>query len=210
MSARATRQTAVDEVYHRLAPVYDVLYGALLHHGRRSAIDRLAPKPGETILEVGVGTGLSALRYPSSCRVVAIDVSAPMLERARTRLARRGCSHVQLLRMDAGHLAFAQGRFDAVYAPYVLNVVPNPIAVVREMQRVCRPGGRVVLLNHFDHAASRRRLWMRAAGRLAMWISGVNWHLDLERLLAATNLTPVSIEAVNLPRVSSLVVCRRA
>lgn len=210
MSARRPAQTTVDAVYERLAPIYDVIYGALLHHGRQSAIARLAPKPGESILEVGVGTALSALRYPPSSSVAAIDVSEAMLLRARNRLERRGCTHVRLCRMDACRLAFADRRFDAVYAPYVLNVVPDPVAAMREMRRVCRPGGRVILLNHFSHSAQRRPVWMRAAGRLAVWISGADWHLDLERLLAATNLTAVSVEPVNLPPVSSVVVCRRA
>ena len=215
MSREASRttpsaQTAVDAVYERLAPVYDVIYGALLHPGRKSAIARLAPTAGESILEVGVGTGLSALRYPPTCRVTAIDVSTAMLGRARARLERRGCRHVRLSRMDAGHLAFRDHQFHAVYAPYVLNVVPDPIAVVREMLRVCRPDGRLVLLNHFDHDDGPRPLWMRAAGRLAVWVTGADWHLNLDRVLAATALTAESIEPVNLPPVSSVVVCRRA
>jgi phosphatidylethanolamine/phosphatidyl-N-methylethanolamine N-methyltransferase len=202
-------QTTVDAVYERLAPIYDLIYGALLHHGRRSAMARLEARPGESILEVGVGTGLSALDYPPTCRVAAIDLSAPMLIRAQARLHRHGCRHVRLCRMDAAQLAFPDAHFDAVYAPYVLNVVPDPVAVVNEMRRVCRPGGRLILLNHFDHSSSRP-IWMRLAGRLAVWISGADWHLDLGRLLTATNLAAVSIEPVNLPPVSSVVVCRRA
>lgn len=207
--ARAAHVAAVEAVYERLAPFYDLIYGVLLDHGRRSAIERLAPKPGEAILEVGVGTALSALCYPPSSRVTAIDLSAPMLERARVRLERRGCRHVRLCRMDAARLAFTDGQFDAVYAPYVLNVVPDPIAVAREMLRVCRPDGRLVLLNHFDHAAVPRRGVNRFVGRLAVRISGVDWHLDLDRFLAATRLVAVSIEPVNVPPVSSVVVCRR-
>jgi phosphatidylethanolamine/phosphatidyl-N-methylethanolamine N-methyltransferase len=210
MSRNPSGQRVVDDVYERLAPVYDVIYGGLLDHGRRSAIARLAAHAGESILEVGVGTGLSAVRYPAACRVIAIDMSAPMLDRARVRLKRRGCGHVRLMRMDAAHLAFGDARFDAVYAPYVLNVVPNPIAVVKEMVRVCRPNGRIVLLNHFDHEARQRPFWMRAAGRLAVWISGADWHLSLECLLSAANLAAISVDAVNLPPVSSVVVCRRA
>jgi phosphatidylethanolamine/phosphatidyl-N-methylethanolamine N-methyltransferase len=200
----------MEPIYTGLAPLYDVIYGALLQHGRRSAIDRLAPQPGEAILEVGVGTGLSALHYPPDCSVTAIDLSAPMLQRARTRLLRRGCTHVRLCRMDANRLAFGDARFDAVYAPYVLNVVPDPEAVVHEMLRVCRPHGRLVLLNHFDHDSTPRHIWSRLAGRLAVWISGVDWHLDLKQLLAATRLTAISVEPVNLPPVSSVVVCRRS
>jgi phosphatidylethanolamine/phosphatidyl-N-methylethanolamine N-methyltransferase len=200
----------MEAIYSDLAPLYDVIYGALLQRGRRTAIDRLAPKWGEAILEIGVGTGLSALHYPASCSVTAIDLSPQMLRRARARLSRRGCTHVRLCRMDAGHLAFEDGEFDAVYAPYVLNVVSDPVAVLHEMLRVCRPGGRLVLLNHFVHRSIRRPLWGRVAGGLAARICGVDWHLDLEPLLAATNLTAVSLELVNLPPVSAIVVCRKS
>jgi phosphatidylethanolamine/phosphatidyl-N-methylethanolamine N-methyltransferase len=209
MSSHKPALSTVEAVYKRLAPFYDVIYGALLQHGRSSAIERLAPRPGESILEVGVGTGLSALHYPSDCRIVAIDVSAPMLERAQARLERHGCAHVRLSRMDASRLAFGDAVFDAVYAPYVLNVVPDPVTVAREMRRVCRPGGRLVLLNHFAHDDAPRHVVNRAVGRLAVLISGVDWHLDLDRLLTATKLTAVSVDAVNMPPVSSVVVCRR-
>src|SRR5262245_21488763 len=133
-------------IYRQFAPLYDVIYGALLDHGRRSAIARLAPQPGESILEVGVGSGLSAVHYPGWCRVAAIDLSAPMLERARRRLRRRRCDHVRLFRMGAARLAFRDAQFNAVYAPYVLNVVADPPAVLREILRVCRPEARLVLL----------------------------------------------------------------
>jgi phosphatidylethanolamine/phosphatidyl-N-methylethanolamine N-methyltransferase len=160
---------------------------------------RLAPSWGESILEIGVGTGLSAVQYPRGCRVVAIDVSAHMLERAQTRLRRRGVRHVTLCRMDGAHLAFPDAQFDAVYAPYVMNVVADPATVAREMLRVCRPSGRLVLLNHFDRAD---------IGRLASR-AGVNWHVDLHALLRTVGLTALSVEGVNLPRVSSVVVCRK-
>ena len=200
----------MDAIYSDLAPLYDVIYGALLHHGRRAAIDRLAPKWGESILEIGVGTGLSAVHYPAGCSVTALDLSEHMLRRAQTRLTRRGCRHVRLCRMDAAHLGFADGEFDAVYAPYVLNVVSDPAAVMREILRVCRPDARLVLLNHFDHPALPRNAGTGIAGRLAARIGGVDWHLNLKSLLAGSGLTAVSIEAVNRPPVSSVVVCRRS
>ena len=199
----------VEPLYSRLAPFYDAIYGISLDHGRRRAMRRLAPRPGESILEVGVGTGIGASRYPRECRVTAIDLSAAMLERARTRIASRGCEHVRLCRMDATQLGFPDAHFDAVYAPYVLNVVADPLAGVREMVRVCRRGGRIVLLNHFMTAGAHDMV-SRVAGRLAGMLSGVNWHLDLEALLREAGLVATAMEGVNLPRVSSVVVCRRA
>jgi phosphatidylethanolamine/phosphatidyl-N-methylethanolamine N-methyltransferase len=198
----------VENTYRRLAPIYDLIYGALLQHGRRCAMFRLAPRPGETILEVGVGTGLSALQYPRGCRVVAIDLSAPMLDRARVRLRQHRIDHVKLCRMDAAALAFPDMQFDAIYAPYVLNVVPDPVRVAREMVRVHRPGGRLVLLNHFEHINGRGHALDRFVGRLAVRISGVNWHLDFRTFLKDAGLTALSVEHVNVPPVSSVVVCR--
>ena len=199
---------SIEAIYRRLAPVYDLMYGFALEHGRRQAMTRLAPTPGESVLEVGVGTGLSALRYPDDCRVVAIDISEAMLERASQRLARRRVEHVALCRMDVTCLAFPDESFDAVYAPYVINVVPDPVGAAREMFRVCRPGGRVVLLNHFRESRTRDSV-ARFLGRVAERAGGANWNLDLRTLLDGAGLTAVSIDRVNVPRVSSVVLCRK-
>jgi phosphatidylethanolamine/phosphatidyl-N-methylethanolamine N-methyltransferase len=197
---------SVEALYQKLAPVYDLVYGLTLAPGRRHAMKRLAPTTGELILEIGVGTGLSALQYPRDCRVVAIDVSPHMLERARARLSRRRVRHVTLCRMDAARLAFPDAQFDAIYAPYVVNVVPDPVRVAREMLRVCRPAGRLVLLNHFDDPGHATRPVNRLLSPLVSRL-GMNWHIDLGTLLRDAGLTARSIEQVNVPRVSSVVVC---
>jgi phosphatidylethanolamine/phosphatidyl-N-methylethanolamine N-methyltransferase len=195
-----------ETVYQRLAPVYDLIYGATLDPGRRHAMTRLAPANGELILEVGVGTGLSAVKYPPDCRVVAIDLSSAMLERARLRLLRRRVEHVTLCRMDAARLGFGDALFDAVYAPYVMNIVRDPVAVAREMLRVCRPSGRLVLLNHFADAAES---WVGdLLGRMASR-AGVNWDMDLHGFLRDTGLVARSVERVNVPGVSSVVICQK-
>lgn len=199
----------VELVYHRLAPVYDVIYGAMLQPGRRRAMAHLAPRAGELILEVGVGTGFGLRHYPPGCRVVAIDLSRPMIARAHARLRRRPVPGVSLCRMDAARLAFARGGFDAVYAPYLVNVVPEPIAVALEMIRVCRPGGRLVFLNHFDRLDGRRDAVDRLVGAAAERISGVNWHLDFETFMRESGLEAQAVERVNVPRVSAVVLCRR-
>src|SRR5262245_27312193 len=118
--------------YQQLAPAYDAIYGLLLQPGRQLAMRRLAPRRGQRVLEIGAGTGVALHKYPNGCEVVAIDLSASMLARASARVRRRKVEHVRLCRMDAEALAFADGSFDAVYAPYVLNVVPNPVRVAHE------------------------------------------------------------------------------
>src|SRR5436305_5250281 len=149
ISTRALSVTAVEtdfvaKVYENIAWFYDLFFGPTLHPGRVQAIQRMSIAPGDRILEVGVGTGINACLYPRDCRVTGIDLSAPMLEKARERFARKGIRNVRLDEMDAAALKFAADTFDIVYAPYVISVVPDPIAVVHEMIRVCRPGGRVV------------------------------------------------------------------
>lgn len=199
-------------VYDRLAPLYDVVYGLGLEPGRRQAMRRLAPRPGERLLEVGIGTGASTCAYPRGVHVVGVDLSWPMLSRAARRLRDAPGPTVSLARMDAAALAFPSHAFDAVYAPYLVNVVPDPVAVGRELRRVCRPGGRLVLLNHFaglGHGAGVAvRVADRVAGQIAARLGGVDWQVDLGAFLHATGLVAASIERVNFAGVTSLVVCR--
>lgn len=202
VSGRSSEE--VTALYDRLAPIYDLIYGVTLDHGRRLAMARLAPHPGETILEIGVGTGLSAVKYPAGCRAIAIDVSGAMIDRARARLRRRRIAHVALCRMDAAQLAFPDGAFDAVYAPYVMNVVPDPVRVAREMVRVCRPSGRLVIVNRFGQ--NERSLLGGVMDRLAPRV-GFTWRLDLATFLRESNLIARSIEPANVPRFTTVVVC---
>ena len=161
---------------------------------------------GDRVLEVGVGTGINACLYPRECIVTGIDLSAPMLEKARERFARKGVRNVRLHKMDASTLKFADDTFDIVYAPYVISVVPDPVAVVHEMIRVCRPGGRVVFLNHFRSENAVLARLERAIAPFAVYI-GFKSDLDLPAFLAQASLNPVSIEKVNFPRIWSLVTC---
>jgi phosphatidylethanolamine/phosphatidyl-N-methylethanolamine N-methyltransferase len=195
-----------DAIYEKLAPLYDVIYGAALEPGRRRAMVRLSPIGGESILEVGVGTAHGARGYPPTCQVTAVDLSAHMLARAKRRLQRWDLRHVTLCRMDATRLAFPDATFDAVYAPYVVNVVHDPALAAREMLRVCRPGGRLVLLNHFRRDGHNRAA-DRMVGVLAQRVSGVNWGLDLATFLRETGLRPRCLESANLLGVSSIIVC---
>jgi len=194
-------------MYDRFAGLYDVVYGWSLRPGRRRARERLAPRAGERVLEVGVGTGLDLQTYPPGCTVVGVDLSEQMLRRAQRRVARRREPGVALCRMDASRLGHPEASFDAVYAPYLMNVVPDPVAVGRELRRVCRADGRIVLLNHFAAPDGGWRPWDRLGGWLAV-PTLVRWDLELAPLLDATGLTATSIDAVNLGGVTSVVVCR--
>jgi phosphatidylethanolamine/phosphatidyl-N-methylethanolamine N-methyltransferase len=204
----AAAPPARGSIYDHLAPLYDFVYGAGLQPGRRRAMAWLAPRQGERILEVGIGTGLGARAYPDETSVLGVDLSAPMLRRASRRLRRHHVAHVSLARMDAAALALPDGAFDAVYAPYIVNVVPDPVRVGRELRRVCRAGGRIVLLNHFSGAHAGTRLVDRLAGRIASGLGDVDWQVDLQAFLCETGLVASVVERVNVAGVSSLVVCR--
>ena len=131
-----------------------------------------------------------------------------MLEKARERIAKKDVRDVRLLEMDAADLKFGDGAFDIVYAPYLISVVPDPVAVAREMRRVCRRGGRIVILNHFRSANPFLASIERAISPFTVHI-GFKSDLDLPAFLAQADLTPISIEKVNFPRIWSLVTCTK-
>src|SRR5436190_17877740 len=208
---RSLSVTVVDNdflsrVYENLAWVYDFTFGPALHPGRVDAIRRMDIEPGNRVLEVGVGTGINAALYPRDCSVTGIDLSSGMLEKAHERIARKCVRNVRLMEMDAANLKFADDSFDIVYAPYVISVVPDPVAVTREMRRVCRPGGRIVILNHFlsgnPFVARIERIISPATVHI-----GFKSDLDLPAFLAQAQLNPESIQKVNVPRIWSLVTC---
>jgi phosphatidylethanolamine/phosphatidyl-N-methylethanolamine N-methyltransferase len=206
LSVTAVENDFVTGVYEKLASVYDFVFGPTLHAGRLRAIQRMGIRPGDRVLEVGVGTGINAGLYPRDCIVTGIDLSASMLEKARERVARKDIINMRLLEMDAADLRFADGAFDIVYAPYLISVVPDPITVAREMGRVCRPGGRIIFLNHFRSRNPLLASIERAISPFTVHI-GFKSDLDLPAFLAQADLEPVSIEKVNIPRIWSLVTC---
>jgi phosphatidylethanolamine/phosphatidyl-N-methylethanolamine N-methyltransferase len=194
----------VAAVYDKLAKVYDFTFGPTLHPGRLRAIDRMDIQPGERVLEVGVGTGINLSLYPDNCSVTGIDFSESMLEIARERAARKDIRNVRLVQMDAADLKFADNSFDIVYAPYLISVVPDPVRVAGEMRRVCRPGGRVILLNHF---LSPNLILSRIERMISPFTIHIGFKADLDMpaFLTQAEMQPQSIEKVNFPKIWSLV-----
>jgi phosphatidylethanolamine/phosphatidyl-N-methylethanolamine N-methyltransferase len=138
----------VEAAYARWAPVYDFTFELVMRQGRRAAA-AAASRPGGTVLDVGVGTGLELPMFDRGTRLVGVDLSEPMLRRAAARIRREKLGNVDgLAVMDATRLAFPDACFDAAVAPYVLTVVPDPAATLDELLRVVKPGGEIVLVNH--------------------------------------------------------------
>jgi phosphatidylethanolamine/phosphatidyl-N-methylethanolamine N-methyltransferase len=178
-------RVSIEKAYARWAPVYDLVFGAVFERGRRAAI-AAAERIGGRILEVGVGTGISLPAYRRSNRLVGVDISLPMLKKARERVVAQRLSHVEALSvMDASGLGLSDESFDVVVAQYVITTVPHPEATLDEFARVLKPGGEIILVNHIGAETGLRRAFeQRFApvarqlgwrpefpwGRLAAWV----------------------------------------
>lgn len=168
---------AVKHSYARWSHFYDQTFGAVTNVGRRATVAHINKTPGR-VLEVGVGTGLSLASYTPENRVTGIDASPEMLEKAKRRVQEKNLQPVQdLVLMDAREMEFPDDHFDVVTAMHILSVVPEPERVMSEICRVCRPGGQVVITNHF----ARQTGVLSIIERLSAPFSNLlGWHSDFK------------------------------
>jgi len=190
--------------YRRFAPLYDLVFGPSLQHGRRVAVRALDCRPGEKVIEIGIGSGLSLPLYPLDTEVVGIDLSQEMLAIARHRLQRLPAAPRTLRTMNAERLEFEDASFDKAVVLFAIAGLPDPVRALRELRRVCRPGATLVIANRFR---GRLRVFDVLLAPLYRLIS-YRVDLDGEALVAAAGLTLVGKRAVNLFGYSSVLVCR--
>jgi phosphatidylethanolamine/phosphatidyl-N-methylethanolamine N-methyltransferase len=167
-----------EAAYSRWAPVYDLIFDLPFHPGRAAAARAAgeAAGPGGEILVIGVGTGLELPLLPGNVLATGIDISAPMLRAARARVERHGLAQVKGLHvMDAAALEFPDSAFDVALAPYVMSVLPHPARALDEAWRVLRPGGSLVVMNHFAAPGGLRAAIEGRMGRAAAWLG---WRPD--------------------------------
>jgi len=202
----ALEKRQVERAYELLAPVYDFIFDWIFAPGRQAAIAHLGLRPQESVLEVGIGTGLNLPLYPPACRLTGIDLSGEMLDKAVERTHKLAMPGVVLKVMDATSMDFADNEFDKALATYTISAVPDPIGVLREMRRVVKPGGTIVILNHFR---SERWLWGHLEDVVAPVCTRLGWksNLPMTPLLDAVGITPETVVKVNMFNGWRLVKC---
>ncbi|MCX5733522.1 MAG: methyltransferase domain-containing protein [candidate division NC10 bacterium] len=196
----------INRAYAILSPVYDFLFDKIFYPGRVAAVDLLEIRPGNRVLEVGVGTGLNLPLYSRDCNVTGIDISKEMLRKAEERVLTLGMVNTKLMVMDGSKLAFPDDSFDRVIATYVISAVPDPVKTLLEMRRVCKPSGHLVILNHFKSENPVIGMFERLLAPVCTKI-GFNTELKLMPLLERVALSPDQMHRVNLMNGWRLVRC---
>ncbi|MEN6625282.1 MAG: class I SAM-dependent methyltransferase [Candidatus Sumerlaeia bacterium] len=187
----------VEKVYNFYSGVYDVVFGRVFQDGRVLAPDLLDLQPDTQLLEVGIGTGLSLPLLPRTQDMTGIDLSEGMLEHARDRAVALNMPNIKLFKMDATRMDLPDDSFDRVLAAYFISTVPDPIKVVEEMKRVCRPGGRLVFINHFLSDNKFLAFWERLISPFCYRI-GFYTDLNLYKLMEKCGLEIESIQPAGL------------
>ena len=202
----ALEKRQVERAYDLYAPVYDFIFDWIFAPGRAAAIKQLGLARNDSVLEVGIGTGLNLPLYPPTCRLTGIDLSQEMLDKAVERVQTLTRTNVTLKVMDATALDFADNEFDKALATYTISAVPDPVAVLREMRRVVKPGGVLVILNHFR---SEGRIAGRLEDLVAPLCTRLGWksNLALKPLLARVGLEPEVVARLNMFNGWRLVKC---
>jgi phosphatidylethanolamine/phosphatidyl-N-methylethanolamine N-methyltransferase len=202
----ALEKRQVQRAYELYAPVYDFIFDWIFAPGRAAAVKLLSLEPNDSVLEVGIGTGLNLPLYPPTCRLTGLDLSQEMLDKAVDRGQTLAMPNVTLKVMDATSMDFGDNEFDKALATYTISAVPDPVAVLSEMRRVVKPDGIIVLLNHFR---SERRLIGRAEDIVAPVCTRLGWksNLAMKPLLKQVGLVADSIVKVNMFNGWHLVKC---
>lgn len=199
-------QDSIIKAYRRWAGVYDTAFGSISAAARRRAVEQANRLPGRDVLEVGVGTGLSLPHYRKDMRIVGIDLSPEMLDKARDRVRNDGLRHVAALReMNAEATDFHNQSFDIIVGMFVASVVADPQRLMREMRRLVRPGGNILFVNHFLADKGPRR-WVEQGMAPASQMLGWHPHFAMDMLFAPDELARV--EATPMPPLGLFTVVR--
>ena len=144
------QEEKTSSLYDLWALFYDYSFGALVRHRQHRAIEQFQFKPGDRVLDIGVGTGMCLPHYPMDVRVIGMDLSEGMLNKANDKCREKGLTQCSLVRADAMFPPFAEQSFDHILISHTVSVVSDPTKLMRWAARLIKPGGRIVVLNHFQ------------------------------------------------------------
>ena len=187
---RELRNPHESKIYSEFSHLYEKIFSPFFEKRIHTVIKNLQISPGAKVLEVGIGTGMSMAAYPSHCEVTGVDLAADMLEKAQEKAYENGWRHFHLMEMDALNLKFPDNAFDYVLSFHVISVVPDPVRMMHEIHRVCKPGGSIVIINHFR---STKPVIGPLVGALTPITRYLGWDASL-RLSEAFAGVPVHIE----------------
>jgi phosphatidylethanolamine/phosphatidyl-N-methylethanolamine N-methyltransferase len=170
------QEASTKRIYDIHSAFYDATFGRLVKRRIARAISHMDIRDTDVVLDLGIGTGVSLDYYPDRGRIIGVDLSAGMLRQARKKIAERGLKHASVFQADALHLPFADSTFDHVFISHVISVVSDPYMLVREAQRVAKPGARIVIVNHFQ---STNRFIALVEKWLCPLCTKLGWRSDL-------------------------------
>jgi phosphatidylethanolamine/phosphatidyl-N-methylethanolamine N-methyltransferase len=196
------------KLYAEFAPLYDKVFGKIFYNRLEYVIENLGIPPGAKVLEVGAGTGTSFPAYPAHCEITGVDLAPDMLARARQKIVENHWSHLTVMEMNALDLEFPDNTFDYVMAFHVVTVVPDPVRMIAEAKRVCKSGGRIVIVNHFTSEVPLLGSLTQALDPITRWLG---WRTDL-RLKPFLQTTGLQVErSYKLSKASlyDVLICRK-
>jgi len=196
------------KLYSEFAPLYDSIFGKIFYNRLERVIEDLYIPPGAQVLEVGAGTGTSFPAYPTHCNITGVDLAPDMLARARQKIANNGWRHLKVIEMNALDLKFPDNSFDYVMAFHVVTVVPDPVRMIAEAKRVCKPSGRIVIVNHFTSDVPLLGTLTRAVDPLTRWL-GWRTDLQLKPFIETTGLIIEKVYKINKTSLYTVVLARK-
>ncbi len=195
------------KIYSLYSHFYDSLFGALLHSGRRMASILMDIQPGERILEVGIGTGISLPLYRRDTDIIGIDISWDMIKRAREKKQRLGYHNVKLCIMDASEMAFRDNYFDKVIASHSIAVIPRPLETLKEIKRVCKENAEFFFLNYAGSDDNLVAKFEKALSPIRCKL-GLGKAINLEKLLNSANFNIDFKDRINTFKLVQIIKCR--
>ena len=196
------------KLYSEFAPVYDKIFGKIFYNRLEKVIEDLGIPPGARVLEVGAGTGTSFPAYPTHCEVTGVDLAPDMLARARQKIEENRWFHLKVMEMDALDLKFSDNTFDYVMAFHVVTVVPDPVRMIAEAKRVCKAGGKIVIVNHFTTDVPLLGTMTQALDPITRLL-GWRTDLKLKPFIETTKLKIDKIYKLNKASLYTVLVCRK-